>query len=261
MVTISLSRLIKSYSTKVNDTEVKQIHLKEIEKPLVSSELDERALAIEKEKKAILKNYEQEAQTIVQKAMHERDQVLHALESEKEAWEQERLQWIEAAKKEGLELGLAEGRQQGYEEYAAAIAEARAVVEQSKTAAIEHVEKSEATILELAMKIAEKVLDTALKEDPAYFVPLVKMALKEARDYKEIQIQIHPSQYEMIVAQSDELEALFPTDAKFYIYPNEDLEVQQCFIESTNGRIDASVDSQLQEIKEKLFEILEGDGS
>lgn len=245
----------------MNDTKVKQIHLKEIEKPLVSSELNERTLAIEEEKKAILKSYEQEAQTIVQKAMHERDQVHHAIESEKEAWEQERLQWIEAAKKEGLELGLAEGRQQGYEEYAAAIAEARVVVEQSKTAAIEHVEKSEATILELAMKTAEKVLDMALKEDPAYFVPLVKMALKEARDYKEIQIQIHPSQYEMIVAQSDELEALFPTDAKFYIYPNEDLKVQQCFIESTNGRIDASVDSQLQEIKEKLFEILEGDGS
>lgn len=261
MVTISLSRLIKSYSTKVNGTEVKQIHLKEIEKPLVSSELDENVLAIEKEKKAILENYEQEAQMIIHQARHERDQVLQTIESEKAAWEQERLQWIEVAKKEGLELGLVEGRQQGYDEYAAVIAEARAVVEQSKTDAIEHVEKSEATILELAMKTAEKILDTALKEEPAYFVPLVKMALKEARDYKEVQIEIHPSQYEMIVTQSDELEALFPADVKFYIYPNKDLDVQQCFIESTNGRIDASVDSQLQEIKEKLFEILEGDGS
>lgn len=261
MVTISLSRIIKSYRTKVDDNKAKYIHLKEIEKPPVSSDLDENVLAIEKEKKAILKRYEQEAQTLIQKAMNERDQVLLAIESEKEAWQQERLQWIEAAKKEGLEIGLAKGRQQGYDEYAAVIAEARAVVEQSKIAAIEHIEKSEATILELAIKTAEKVLDTALKEEPAYFIPLVKMALKEARDYKEIQIQIHPSQYEMIAAQSEELEALFPAEAKFYIYPNEDLEMHQCFIESTNGRIDASVDSQLQEIKEKLFEILEGDGS
>ena len=48
-------------------------------------------------------------------------------------------------------------------------------------------------------------------------------------------------------------------DIDFYIYPDDELEETSCIIESENGRIDASVDSQLEEIKIKLFEMLESE--
>ena len=41
------------------------------------------------------------------------------------------------------------------------------------------------------------------------------------------------------------------------MYPNGELDEHACYIESENGRIDASIDSQLQEIKRKLMDILE----
>jgi flagellar assembly protein FliH len=53
--------------------------------------------------------------------------------------------------------------------------------------------------------------------------------------------------------------AIFPKDTELYIFPDDELEESSCIIESENGRMDASVDSQLQEIKVKLTELLEGE--
>lgn len=55
--------------------------------------------------------------------------------------------------------------------------------------------------------------------------------------------------------------ALFPKELDFYIYPDEELSEMDCIIESANGRIDASIDSQLEEIKNKLIELLESEGA
>ena len=133
------------------------------------------------------------------------------------------------------------------------------VVELSKSAFQAQVEKSEKVILELAMITAERILNSSLIDYSEKFVPLVKRALKEARDYKEIQIHVHPSKYEWLTSEKNELDAIFPNDVQCYLYPNGDLDEHACYIESENGRIDASIDSQLQEIKRKLMEILEGD--
>jgi flagellar assembly protein FliH len=68
---------------------------------------------------------------------------------------------------------------------------------------------------------------------------------------------VNPSRYSFLLSRKDELIALFPREVDFYIYPDEDLLEEACLIESANGRIDASVDSQLDEIKNKLIDLLE----
>ena len=51
--------------------------------------------------------------------------------------------------------------------------------------------------------------------------------------------------------------SLFPRETEFYIYPDDELENDGCVIESSNGRLEASVDEQLEQIRIKLLEILE----
>jgi flagellar assembly protein FliH len=41
------------------------------------------------------------------------------------------------------------------------------------------------------------------------------------------------------------------------IYANAELNVNDCFIESAFGRIDISIDTQLQQLKKQLLQLLE----
>jgi len=55
------------------------------------------------------------------------------------------------------------------------------------------------------------------------------------------------------------LDAVFPNGTQCFIYPDDDLEEFSCYIESEHGRIDASVSSQLVELKKNMMELLKGD--
>jgi len=108
------------------------------------------------------------------------------------------------------------------------------------------------------MKVAGKILGKKISFEEE-FLGLVKRALKNARDYKNIQLHIHPNHFQFLLAQKEELAAVFPQEVDFYIYPDDEMPEDACIIESENGRTDASVDSQLNEIKLRLFELLEDD--
>jgi flagellar assembly protein FliH len=167
--------------------------------------------------------------------------------------------FIEQAQKEGYRQGVEDGIQKGYNEIAAEIAFAKKVVESSKKDYRHHIESSETVILNLALKVAEKIIGQQLEKDEVSFLSIVKRAIKEVRDNREVQLHIHPIQYQSILSHKDELMAIFPKDTELYIFPDDELEETNCIIESENGRMDASVDSQLQEIKVKLTELLEGE--
>ncbi|MGM9956219.1 MAG: FliH/SctL family protein, partial [Peribacillus sp.] len=122
-----------------------------------------------------------------------------------------------------------------------------------------HLESSESVILDIALNVAKKIIGQQLEAKEETFLSLVKGAIKEAREYREVQVHIHPSRYQSILSHKDEMIAIFPKEAELYIYPDDELDESSCIIESENGRIDASVDSQLLEIKAKLSELLEGE--
>ena len=120
-----------------------------------------------------------------------------------------------------------------------------------------YLESSERTILELALKIASKIVAIKI-EDDQYFLSLVKKAVKEVRNFSETQIHVHPNQYEFLLSKKEELLSIFTQDTNLVIYPDSDLSEGCCLIESPSGRIDAGIDTQLTEIKNALIESLEG---
>jgi len=61
----------------------------------------------------------------------------------------------------------------------------------------------------------------------------------------------------MISANRAELAALFPPDVPFLIFANDDFETTECYIETNHGRIVVSMDEQLNELRERLLEIME----
>lgn len=256
---ISLSRLIKSHFTVNAESEEKVISIRLMETPHSDSDSHPVLTVTEAERARIIGQAQQDANEIISSALAEAQVIKDKVRDERLGWEQEKQALIKSAEESGFNSGFNEGKAQGYAEYRQLILSAQETVTASKVDYQSHIESSEKVILEIGLKVAGKILGKKVEENEEEFLALVKRALKNARDYKDIRLHIHPSHYQDLLAQKHELIAVFPKEIDFYIFPDDELKEDSCLIESENGRIDASVDSQLEEIKLKLFEFLEGE--
>ncbi|WP_232284431.1 flagellar assembly protein FliH [Bacillus timonensis] len=175
---------------------------------------------------------------------------------EKRKWEEEKQELYQRTSEEGFQAGMIKGKEQGYQEYADLLLAARQIIDTSKQDYEHYLDSSEEVILKLAMAVAEKIIGVHLAESPDDFTYLVKKAIKEVKEHSDITIQVNPRYYQMMVEQKEELTAILNRESDLFIYPNEDLKEADCVIESSFGKINASVDTQLTEIKERLLSIL-----
>jgi flagellar assembly protein FliH len=253
---ILLSKILKSSWGYQQKRSARVITIREVS----TTELnDESAADTGLDNGQLLVKARQEADEIMEKAEYEAKKLKEQLEQEKLSWKQEKESLMEQAYQEGYERGIEQGRQDGYKEYKTLLQSAKNVVEQSKMEAQKNIIQSEKVILELAMKTAEKILGTVLEKDEELFSSLVKRSFKEIKDSREVEVHVHPSRYEFLLSQKEELEAIFPAVVELYLYPDEDLDINDCIIETIHGRLDASVDSQLFKIRQTLMEMFEGD--
>ncbi|MGM0844596.1 MAG: flagellar assembly protein FliH [Bacillota bacterium] len=211
------------------------------------------------EREIIIKSARSEAMLILESARKEAAAMEEELSSLRVQWEQEKQALQQQAYDEAYTHGLDEGRQQGIEEYKHNINLAAEVISVAKNDYHHHISKAERVILELGMKTAEKIIGRIVEEDPSVFLDIVKRGIKEVRDLPEVQVHVHPSNYKLLSENQSEIESMFPVLRKLLLYPDDELNEQECFIETGEGRVIVNVDSQLREIKDKLVEILEGE--
>ncbi|WP_409305422.1 flagellar assembly protein FliH [Peribacillus sp. SCS-155] len=250
-----MSRIIKSSLANADDNEKKTIRIRPFSQ-MHNADLGHLP-AIHQN---ILEEASAKAQEILAQAREQAEQILSNIAMEKQHWEESgRQEMYEQAREQGFAEGWNTGSQKGYDEMTAHISEAREIVGAAKADYQKYIEVSEKTILELGIKVSQRILGKQLEVSEEAFLSLVRQAIREARDHREIQLHISPVHYRFILAQKEELLSVFPKDTDFYIYPDADLSEGSCIIESSHGRIDASVDSQLDHIKQKLLELLEGE--
>lgn len=195
-----------------------------------------------------LDQVKQEIEMMKREAQLEIDQM-------KQQWIEEKNYLIQTAKEEGIVLGKEEGRQIALYEYESLLNEAKEVVETSKVDYLNRIEESEDAILKLGLVVSEHILLHEIDQNQEHLIPIVKKVLHEIREEKDIRLTIHPSQYDLLVNQRVELEKILLNESKLYIYPDETLSIGSCVIDSSFGRIDASVDVQLSEISRKLLQL------
>lgn len=173
------------------------------------------------------------------------------------AWADEKLELQQQAYDEAFQIGFTEGREKVLVEMAASVKQANGVTEKSQENAQQYQASQERVILELAMSAAERIIGVALEENHELYLEVVKKALKEVREMKEIKIFVSLDYYELISDNRAELAAIFPPEVPFLIFANEDFETTECYIETNHGRIVVSIDDQLTHLREQLIEILE----
>ena len=94
-----------------------------------------------------------------------------------------------------------------------------------------------------------ELLDKTLEDDEEVYLSVVKRALKEAREMKEIKLYVSLDYFELVSDNRSELASIFPPNVPFLIFANDDFESDDCYIETNHGRIVVSIDEQLNELK------------
>lgn len=259
--TILLSRIIKSSIARTTDENKKLISLKRVKtleefKQHENNGTEMNAVA---EGNHIIHEANDKAARIIEEAKEMTFHAQNQIEREKEKWLVEREQLMQEAYNVGFLQGEEEGRNKGYQEYQQRLMEANDMTERNKQQYQDYIQNAEKVIVTLGIACAEKIMNRKLQEEPDHFFSIVERGLKEVRDLSHIQIHVHPSKHKLLVENKNELEAMFPTDVQCFIYANDDLQAEECYIETNQGRVIVSVDSQLRELKQKLLHILEGD--
>ncbi|WP_409253699.1 flagellar assembly protein FliH [Bacillus sp. SCS-153A] len=257
-----MSKVIKNTQTPSADhRQAKVISLRNIsgQNSETSDSIPAENQQIKLERDKVLKDAQAEAEQMLESAKAEAAKMKEEVASLRASWDQEKEVLQQEAYQQAYLKGLAEGREQGIEEYRQYIDQAAQIISKAKNDYYQHVEKSENVILELGLRTAEKIIGRTLDEDSSTFLDIIKRGIKEVRELPEVQIHVHPANYNLLSDNQEELESMFPVLRKLLIYPDDDLGRDECFIETGEGRVIVSVESQLREIKTKLVEILEGE--
>lgn len=162
--------------------------------------------------------------------------------------QQEAILIKEQASKEGYEKGLLE---------------AHSTVKTLKNALEEFFEYKEEVykkvsedILDISLKVAEKIVKKEVESDKSVLDAIVSDALKSlAKDENKIILKVNPTDVEYTKEIVPKLLSSGQFEAKIFVSGDKDVDEGSAVIETSNGIIDANISTQLEIIKEAFKQI------
>ena len=156
---------------------------------------------------------------------------------------------------EGYKQGFLEGQKQGRSQYDVLIEEA----DQIKKKYIEDSKKlyqvSEKNMVLLALDIAKQIIGDALNKDDEAYMELAYNALKLVHGQRKIQLKVSSEDFSNILKNKDVLLSRLKGIDDIQIIEDSYLDKGSCIIDTGNGIIDASVNSQIEKIESALLEL------
>lgn len=154
----------------------------------------------------------------------------------------------EAAAKEGYQEGLRSAR-----EDLERVKESLDVFFSAKQEVYESIAPD---ILEISLDIAKKIIKKEMAENPEILLENIKDILKGlSKEETKIMLKVNPSQAAMLKQEMPEAISTAGLEAKVIIVPDENTMEGGCMITTTNGVIDATIETQLAIISEALKEV------
>lgn len=235
------------------------IQIKPIELKKADHESLDHSLSIDNEKKELLQEELQNLRDQLEHLKKEKEIMLQStikeIKNEKENWEQEKQLLIKQGYQEGYELGIVEGRLAGEKQYDSLIDQINELEKNAIKDYHTRLEQSDHVIVDLSIKTAEKITKEEIATDPKLILNIVTAAIADIKDQSQISIYVHPDHYDLLMKQKVELINTLDGDTKLSIFINQKMAKYECVIEHPFGQIDASVDTQLEQIRDVLHQI------
>ena len=111
-------------------------------------------------------------------------------------------------------------------------------------------------ILEICLDIAKKIIKKEVAENPDIVLENIKEVLSGlSKDETKLILKVNPLQSGMLKQQVPEMVSAAGLDAKVVIIPEENIMEGGCLLTTTNGVIDATIETQIEIICEALKEL------
>lgn len=111
-------------------------------------------------------------------------------------------------------------------------------------------------ILSISIDIAQKIIKKEIAQAPELLVDSVMEILKGlSKEETKITIRTNPSQVNMLKGEIPSMAEQLGLEAKMMVIPDEAVMEGGCIVTTTNGVVDATIDTQLAIISEALKEI------
>lgn len=151
----------------------------------------------------------------------------------------------EAAAKEGYQNGLEQAKDD--------IQEVKNAITGFLSAKQEVFEYIAPDILEISVEIAQKIIKKELLQDPTIIIDNIMEILKGlSKEETKITIRVNPAQVSLLKTEIPNVLSSAGLDAKVLIVPDETIMEGGCMVTTTNGVIDATIETQLAVISEAL---------
>ncbi len=111
-------------------------------------------------------------------------------------------------------------------------------------------------ILQISIDIAKKIIKKEVAEDPEIILGNIKEILNNlSKEETKLILKVNPSQAAILKQQVPDFVSSAGLDAKVVIIPDESILEGGCILTTTNGVIDATIESQIDVISEALKEL------
>jgi flagellar biosynthesis/type III secretory pathway protein FliH len=111
---------------------------------------------------------------------------------------------------------------------------------------------TETDLIGLAVKMAEKLVCRQLDIHPDTIIDMIKEAINQARDCKEVVLYVPALQLESIIAKQGEIDAQLYKTKHFAIRSDPNIKCFGCRIETEQGYIDANLETMAEQLR-KIF--------
>lgn len=154
------------------------------------------------------------------------------------------------------ESAAKEGYQAGLEQASEDISEVKNAITAFLSAKQEVFEYIAPDILETCVDMLKKIIKREIQQDPSLILNNILEILKGlSKEETKITLRVNPQQVALLKTEIPELMSTAGLDAKVLVVPDEELMEGGCMVTTTNGVIDATIETQLSVISEALKEI------
>ncbi|MCL5037243.1 MAG: FliH/SctL family protein [Chloroflexi bacterium] len=156
---------------------------------------------------------------------------------------------IEDANQEGYEAGYEAGDKAGREAYVSLMEEAAELYDAAKEERLRVLSTVEPEVAELAVEIAERVINQEVKSDPNIVLNMVKEALGKIKDRDEITIRVNPDDLPIVEGAKESFTRFMQGIREYTISGDARIERGGCIIESNLGSVDSRLKTRIEAIK------------
>ena len=149
-----------------------------------------------------------------------------------------------------------EGYQEGLNQAKADIEEMRDTLKEFMGAKQEVFDTVAPYVMEMSLDIAKKIIKREIETDPSIILDNIQELLKTlSKEESKITLKVNPIQVSLVKSEVPEMLTNVGLEARIMVVPDDSIMEGGCLVETTNGVIDATIETQLSVISEALKEV------